>query len=136
MPDILRLGPADLLRVRFAVSPLFETTDAVRLLDGLGGEGRRRHAAWLEAVGPGAGAGLEGLRALHGPRGYVPDFVGPPPRRPGPTAGEQIAEVRPTPLEHVRTELTMCLETRWDSASRPLLEQLVRDPEMARERLA
>jgi biotin operon repressor len=135
MPDVLLTGPADLLRVRFAVSPLFETMDAVRLLDGHR-EGRRHHAAWLTAVGPAAGAGLDALRALHGARGYVPDFVSPPPGRPVPSASEQIAEVRATPLDRVTRELLLCRAGELTPARTRAIDELLRDPAAARERLA
>jgi DNA-binding transcriptional ArsR family regulator len=135
MPDVLLTGPADLLRVRFAVSPLFETMDAVRLLGGHR-EGRRHHAAWLAAIGPDAGEGLDALRALHGARGYVPDFVSPPPTRPVPLASEQIAEVRATPLDRVSRELLLCRAGELTQARQDAVDELLRDPAAARERLA
>jgi DNA-binding transcriptional ArsR family regulator len=135
MPDVLRTGSADLLHVRFAVSPLFETLDAVRVLGGHG-QGLRHHAAWLAAIGPGAGEGLEALGALHGPSGYVPDFVSPPPTSPSPTVAEQIAEVRATPLDRVVRELELCRAGRLTVARAQTIDGLLRDPAAARTRLA
>jgi DNA-binding transcriptional ArsR family regulator len=135
MPTILRTGPADLLRVRFAVSPLFETINAVRVLAGHG-EGRRHHAAWLAAIGPDAAGGLGSLLALHARRGYVPDFVSPPPRSTSPGVAEQIAEVRATPLARVARELELCLRGTHAPEGRAVLEGLARDPARARAVLA
>ncbi|HEY1479865.1 MAG TPA: DUF5937 family protein [Gaiellales bacterium] len=133
MPIILHTGPADLLHVRFAVSPLFETVNAVRVL---GGHGDGHHTAWLTAVGPRAGDGLDALLALHQRRGYVPDFASPPPRSPSPTVAEQTAEVRSTPLARVERELGLCLAGSLEPEARALLEGLARDPAGARETLA
>jgi DNA-binding transcriptional ArsR family regulator len=135
MPTILHTGPADLLHVRFAVSPLFETVNAVRVLGGHR-EGERQHAAWLEAVGPGAGAGLDALLALHSRRGYVPDFVSPPPRSTSPNVADQLAEVRATPVARVTHELALCLRGWHEPAAQARLELLARDPANARATLA
>src|SRR4051812_10313037 len=101
MATTLHLGPDDLLHVRFAVSPLFETISALRVLAGHADE-TGRHAAWLTALEPDAAVGLEALLALHKPSGYVPDFISPPPRSPSPRVTEQLHEVRRTPLGQVR----------------------------------
>jgi DNA-binding transcriptional ArsR family regulator len=135
MPTILRTGPADLLHVRFAVSPLFETINAVRVLGGHG-EGHRQHEAWLAAVGPDAAEGLDALLALHSLRGYVPDFVSPPPRSSSPSVAEQIAEVRSTPLARVERELGLCLRAPRSPSARALLEGLAHDVASARATLA
>jgi DNA-binding transcriptional ArsR family regulator len=135
MPTILHTGPADLLHVRFAVSPLFETVNAVRVLGGHR-EGERQHAAWLEAVGPGAAAGLDALLALHSRRGYVPDFVSPPPRSTSPNVADQLAEVRATPAARVAHELALCLRGWHEPAAQARLELLARDPANARTTLA
>src|SRR5258706_12713150 len=104
VPTTLHLGPADLLRVRFAVSPLFEIIGAARVLSGFGDE-TGQHAAWLASLDPEARFGLEALLALHKRHGYVPDFVSPPPRSPSPGIDRQLRRVRRTPLERVRSEL-------------------------------
>jgi DNA-binding transcriptional ArsR family regulator len=135
VPTTLHLGPADLLRVRFAVSPLFEIIGAVRVLSGFGDE-TGQHAAWLASLGAGAPLGLEALLALHKPRGYVPDFVSPPPSSSSPNIEEQIGEVRRTPLEQVRSELTLGARDQPDPQARALLRDLIRNPARARETLA
>ena len=135
MPTILHTGPADLLHVRFAVSPLFETIGAVRVLSGVRDDGYR-HVGWLEALEPDVATGLEELMALHKPRGYVPDFVSPPPQSARPSAQEQIAEVRRTPLERVRAELELGLRDQRDEGARARLRGLLENASDARERLA
>jgi DNA-binding transcriptional ArsR family regulator len=117
------------------VSPLFETSDAVRVIGGYG-EGLRHHTAWRTAVGPDAAAGLDALLALHGQRGYVPDFISPPPTRPVPTAAEQLAEVRATPLDRVARELALCRAGELTLARQAMVDGLLRDPAAALARLA
>jgi DNA-binding transcriptional ArsR family regulator len=135
VPTTLHLGPDDLLHVRFAVSPLFETISALRVLGGHGDE-TGRHAAWLRSLEPETPVGLEALLALHKPVGYVPDFISPPPRRPSPAVAEQIREVRGTPLDQVRDELAAALRDQPDPAAGALLRDLIGDPARARELLA
>jgi DNA-binding transcriptional ArsR family regulator len=130
MPTILRTGPADLLHVRFAVSPLFETINAVRLLAGLGGA-LEQHASWLAMVGPDAGDGLPALAAVQSRSGYVPDFISPPPASPSPSAAEQIAEVRATPLARVERELRLSRRGSREPHALAQIDELIRDPEAA-----
>ena len=130
MATILRTGPDDLLHVRFAVSPLFETINAVRLLAGVR-DGFEQHASWLAAVGPDAGDGLPALLAVHARRGYVPDFISPPPASPSPSAAEQIAEVRATPLARVERELLLCRRGPREPHALAVIDELIRDPARA-----
>ena len=48
----LLLGPADIVSARFAISPLWEVTNAVRLLTRPAASGY--HAPWLASVQDGA----------------------------------------------------------------------------------
>jgi DNA-binding transcriptional ArsR family regulator len=134
MATTLHTGPADLLHVRFAVSPAFETICAVRVLSAVADD--RQHAAWRSSLDPDAALGLEALVALHKPRGYVPDFVTPPPRGSSPRIAEQIAEVRRTPLDRVRHELALGLRDQTDARGATLMRGLIGDPAGARELLA
>lgn len=97
MPYHLHMGEADLLRCRFAVSPLWETQEAVRTLTRTA---RRSsyHRPWLRRALPAAqGLRLEVLWALMPARGYAPDFLCPPPSvGPGATFEDEIARVRAT----------------------------------------
>ena len=122
-----RFGRDDLLRTRFAISPLFELVGSVRVLRDPGAHSV--HLPWVRE----ARARLEGLdyallEALdpgHGP--YAPDFVAPPPRTPLPDVGEELARVRATPPERVRLELGWAFEGAEPPAiARPLLEDTER----------
>src|SRR5438105_833370 len=101
----LLLGPADIVSARFAISPLWEVTNAVRLLTRPAASGY--HAPWLASVQPELrSVDLSAVTALHPPvSGWVPDFMTPPPRRVSPTIESQLAEVARTPLPVVTAEL-------------------------------
>jgi hypothetical protein len=74
----------DLLAVRFAISPLWETQAAVQAF--ADERGRSYHEPWLMvARARAARLDLAPLLAVLPRRGYVPDFLTPPPRtcRPG-----------------------------------------------------
>src|SRR5512133_3070093 len=92
--------PEDLLAVRFACSPLWETQAAVRTF--ADESARARHEPWhrlvLERAARLALAPLLAVQPLHG---FVPDFVTPPPRTPRPRLRDQLAEIRATPPAQV-----------------------------------
>jgi hypothetical protein len=100
-------NPDDVLGVRFAWSPLWETMHAVRTF--FDPRARRYHHAWHGLVAERvARLDLESLAAVQPLRGYVPDFLTPPPRSPTPRVRDQLAEVRATPLSQVEEELRQC----------------------------
>jgi DNA-binding transcriptional ArsR family regulator len=129
----LRFGPDDALRCRFAVSPLWETHAAVRLLHGY--HRPPLYAPWLARRGRADDAVDHGLlRAVQPHTGYTPDFLSPPPRAAGTTFAAELQRVRDTPLERVAAELARCR----DQSSNPLaatLDPLVDDPAVGRARL-
>lgn len=128
-------SPADLLAVRFARSPIWETQAAVRTF--LDERARAYHRPWHELVRPRlARLDLEPLVAVLPLRGWVPDFLTPPPRSPEPRLRDQLAEVRSTPAAQVAAELARCRETVADERSRRLLDALLADPAAARDLLA
>lgn len=93
MPSQLHFGEDDFLRCRFAVSPLWETQEAVRTLKRPDRQGY--HVPWLRRIRTAAaGLDLTPLWLLMPRRGHSPDWLGPPPI--GPAAGfeEEIAAVR------------------------------------------
>ena len=120
-----RFGRDDLLRTRFAVSPLFEVVWSAHVL-------RRParaplHRPWVAA----ARARLAGLDwALldwlangYGAGGYVPDFVTPPPATPLADLDGELARVRATPPERVALEVGWRFEGRAvPDVVRPLLD--------------
>jgi DNA-binding transcriptional ArsR family regulator len=100
-----RFGSRDLLRVRFATSPLIEVFSSFDAL-------RRPHAhpehqPWVRWAQP----RLEGLDVslmeFTNPSrtGYRPDFVNPPPDRPRTTLRRELGRVVRTPRARVRREL-------------------------------
>ena len=100
----------DLLAVRFARSPAWETHLAVRTF--ADERARLYHEPWHRAVQKAAAQlDLVPLLATHPRSGFVPDFVTPPPSHASPTLGEQLGQIRATPLGQVRDELERCLTT-------------------------
>ncbi|MDX6656571.1 MAG: hypothetical protein QOH62_1364 [Solirubrobacteraceae bacterium] len=100
-----RFGPRDLLRVRFAASPLvevFASYDALRKPDR-----HAVHAPWAQWARPRLeGMDLALIEALSpSRRGYQPDFVSPPPDRPRSTLARELDRVRATPRPRIAREL-------------------------------
>ncbi|WP_222853525.1 ArsR/SmtB family transcription factor [Fodinicola acaciae] len=124
MPITLTIATADLMRCRFAISPLWETLAAVRTL--LLPERHTVHLPWL----PAASRHLAGIRTgvlplLMPRRGYTPDFLTPPPERPATDIDQELDRVRKTPPDRVGAEL------RRVAAGQPALDHLVDDPARA-----
>ena len=135
MPIRFRFASADLLRCRFATSPLFETVNAVRAF----ADPRQRAylRPWWTVVRSAPPA--PELLALHpvNPAGAeVPDFLSPPPSGPAPRFEDQLAGVRTTPLPQVVAELRRCRDTQPDRRARARIDELLADPAAGRERLA
>jgi DNA-binding transcriptional ArsR family regulator len=125
----------DLLAVRFAVSPMWETQAAVQVL--ADERGRLYHQPWLLAVrAQAARLGLALLLAVLPRRGYVPDFLTPPPLAGRPSFRAQLAEVRGTDPAQVARELTRCRDSVDDDRHRHLISSLLTDPLRARDLLA
>lgn len=105
----------DLVRSRFALSPLFELTYLLRILSG--GERRLRlPPAWAARVRPvfrrlRDESDLDALLALQPPN-YGADFVAPPPATLAQTVEDDLAVVRSTPLTQARREIARCLKIR------------------------
>ena len=128
-------GDADLLSVRFARSPAWETHLAVRTF--VNERARRFHVPWHRAVQAAAARlDLDPLLALNPPTGFVPDFLTPPPNHSSPTLAEQLEQIRATPARQVSEELERCLASSGGGPFRAVLDALVADPVGARELLA
>ncbi|MEH0467460.1 DUF5937 family protein [Streptomyces sp. B21-097] len=98
----------DLLRCRFALSPLWETVAAVRTL----ADPRRQayHLPWVRQVRPLIDdAALAPLLTLLPRTGYTPDFLTPPPSGPMAAFDDELEQVTATPLAQVEAELHRCL---------------------------
>ncbi|MFY7067788.1 DUF5937 family protein [Nocardiopsis changdeensis] len=125
----------DLLRCRFAVSPLWEATAAVRLL----GEPHRGtlRRLWPAAIRErnGTDLGLDPLPLLSPRPGYTPDFLTPPP--PGPSADleDELEALLTTPPEQVAVELRQCLLDPRRALPESVTGPLLADPEATLERI-
>src|ERR1700683_2534329 len=125
----------DLPAARVAISPVWETQAAVQAF--ADERGRSYHQPWLQlAQARQARLDLPPLLALLPRRGYVPDFLTPPPRPGSPGLRNQRAEIRATEPAHVARELERCRETIDDQQHRRQLTSLLTDPERARDQLA
>src|SRR3954467_14558351 len=92
MPSRLSFGEDDFLRCRFAVSPLWETQEVVRMLKRPERQGY--HARWLRRAGRvAASLDLTGLWLLMPQPGHCPDWLCPPPIGPAASFEEEIAAV-------------------------------------------
>lgn len=125
----------DPARVRFAISPLWETLAALRVA--LEPERRTFHLPWLGAVRADL-ARLDPwqLEVLSPRSGWTPDFLTPPPAGPESGIAEQLAAVRATPPDLVAREIRRSLT---DRAGQPVPEQawrLLDDPAVTLELLA
>lgn len=116
----LRFGPEDLLRTRFALSPLFELGQSLGVLRDPGA--RAMHLPWArrarEAV---AGLDLDVLDALVALPDYSPDFVHPPPDSPLPDVASELERVRSTPPAQINREIGWAYPDGPPDALRPLL---------------
>ena len=105
-----RFGHEDLVRTRFAISPLFDLTWSTDVLRDPAAHSL--HLPWARA----ARRRLEGfdyelldLLATSSGRGYVPDFLAPPPTTPLAELDDELARVRATPPERVATRDRLAL---------------------------
>ncbi|MFI6350693.1 DUF5937 family protein [Streptomyces sp. NPDC050560] len=134
MPMHLRFGEEDLLRCRFAVSPLWETQEAVRTLKRP--ERHGYHQGWLRRIrDAAAGLDLEPLWLLMPQRGHSPDFFGPPVESAASFADE-IAAARATGPDLARSDLAKSLADTPGAADTPRGRAMLADPAGAVRELA
>ncbi|MGH3600617.1 MAG: DUF5937 family protein, partial [Pseudonocardiaceae bacterium] len=119
----IELNRADLVNIRFAISPLTELWQSVRALQNP--DVRAMHAPWLaQAHRTNAELDLAVLTALQPSTGYSPDFIAPPPDTPSPDFDAELSRVLATPPELVRLEISQVFRGREvPAALRPFLEQ-------------
>ncbi|MGV9349834.1 DUF5937 family protein [Streptomyces spiralis] len=135
MPFRLHFGDADLLRCRFAVSPLWETQEAVRTLGRPDRHGYHPH--WLRRIRRAARElDLASLWLLMPSRGHSPDFLGPPPIGPAATFEEEIAAVRAADPAAAREDLALSLADTAGALESARGRALLADPERAVRELA
>jgi DNA-binding transcriptional ArsR family regulator len=126
--------PDELLAVRFACSPVWETLSAVRTF--IDDRTHAYHEPWHRLVRErSADLDLAPLFAVEPLRGYVPDFLTPPPRVPWPRLSDQLAEIGRTAPAQVVSELELCRREMPDGGHRRRLEAMLADPEAARDLL-
>ncbi|MBO1336259.1 DUF5937 family protein [Streptomyces sp. VRA16 Mangrove soil] len=135
MPLHLHFGQSDLLRCRFAVSPLWETQEAVRTLKRPERQGY--HLPWLRRIQQAArGLDLARLWLLMPQPGHTPDFLGPPPIGPAATFDEELAAVRATDPEVARQDMALSLACTPGAADSPAGRALLAEPARAVRELA
>ncbi|MFF8915107.1 DUF5937 family protein [Streptomyces sp. NPDC015032] len=123
----LHLDESDLLRCRFALSPLGETQAAVRVLDRP--EQHGYHLPWLRLIrDAAAGLDLRPLWLLMAPRGHNPDFFSPPPPGPVTTFEEEIAAVRSIDPGLALQDLALALAGRPEVLHSPAGQEMLADP--------
>jgi DNA-binding transcriptional ArsR family regulator len=94
----------DLARMRFAISPMFELVSGLRTLRDPGRA--PMHLPWIRTALPIAyELGLQPWLAMFPSRGYMPDFLSPPPTTPLATIEEELELVRATPAKQIAFEL-------------------------------
>jgi hypothetical protein len=111
----LEFSIADLLRCRFAISPLGEVFQAAHAF--ANAPARAAHSSWLRQHQPtlqrlGRDHDLRPLFAVLPATGYIPDFLTPLPKGPVEDFEAELAAVAATPEERVRAEIDRCLELR------------------------
>ncbi|MFC9593343.1 DUF5937 family protein [Streptomyces sp. NPDC056944] len=135
MPYHLHFGEADPLRIRFAISPLWETHSAVRVLARPSKQGY--HLPWMRRIADAARAvDLAPLQLLMPLRGHSPDFLYPPPLGPAASFEEEIGAVRETDPALALTDFERALAETPGAADTAEGRRMLADPAGAVERLA
>jgi hypothetical protein len=130
-----RFGRDDLLRTRFAISPLFELQASVTAVRDPGAHSV--HLPWVRAARERlAGFDYALLDTLVPDRGYTPDFFAPPPRTPLPDVAEELERVRTTDPAQVRRELGWRFGSDLPAVVRPLMDDVARGVEALADEMA
>ena len=112
----------DVLRTRFAISPLFETAASLTALHDPARSSI--HLPWIrDARERTRGLELDYLLALVPGHGYAPDFVSPPPQSPLPDFEEELEQVLATDPDQVRKELAWAYPDGLPDIVRPVAER-------------
>ncbi|MFB7828029.1 DUF5937 family protein [Streptomyces hydrogenans] len=111
---VIEVGPVDMARTRYAISPLGEAVQALRVAAGVQTAGPLR--PWAERIAPRYEQlrrqvpAVAALTALFRRGCYNADFIHPPPSGSGSDFAAELAAVRATPLHRARLELDRNLE--------------------------
>ena len=132
---VLVFGRDDPARVRFAISPLWETMTALRVL--LEPHRRSYHLPWLDLVRADLDRlDLWPLLVLSPRSGWAPDFLSPAPSGPGTDIADQLAQVRSTAPEQVAREVRRSMTERSGEPAPEAAWRLLDDPVATRGVLA
>jgi DNA-binding transcriptional ArsR family regulator len=135
MTLVLRFGPGDAARCRFAISPLQETMTALLVLKNPSRHGG--YLTWLREVQHVVDELDLGLLSVASPsQGHGPDFLWPTPSSPLTTIEDDLAQVQATDTHVVATELAehaRRLDPR--NVSADLHRALIGDPGEVRDTL-
>lgn len=106
--NTLEISVADLLRCRFAISPVSEVIEVARAIAQPAARAAhsawlRRHRAALQRIA--AAHDLRPLLALTRAGGSMPDFLCPTPSGPLGNIEAELEQIRETPPRHVRVEI-------------------------------
>src|ERR1035437_3232825 len=127
----VRFNTEALTRVRFAISPMFETIASLKALnDPARGA---LHLTWVEQTRRlTADLDLSTLRALQGSPTYNPDFINPPPSGPLAEFEDELAVMLATPPEQIQAEVGVAYRR---SGVPSVLQPFLTEPSAAVERL-
>src|SRR4051812_27098008 len=113
--------------MRFAISPAFELVSSLRLFRDPASAAL--HLPWLEDVrGQISDAELLPLLSLLPPKGYVPDFITPPPSSPLMRMDAEFERILATPPRQIRKELDIFERQHADAPFPTAAEPLRRRP--------
>jgi len=127
----LELDVTDLADTRFVVSPLHEVVGSFWPV--YTGCGSRAHRPWARQVRAIGGIDHELLASLVSLRGWMPDFVAPPPVTARPDITSQLAQVRAAEPGKVTADV---LAVYGSAALPPCLKELIGNPAELRDRVA
>jgi DNA-binding transcriptional ArsR family regulator len=126
------MSAEDLAETRFAFSPIWELVLSLRTL-----QDPAKHALHIPWVGHTrevtASLDLSLLLALAPSRGYMPDFITPPPETPFPDFEEELERLLSTPHEQVTDDMRRYRAGRDDLPEAALV--IEKDPDAGLERL-
>ena len=123
---------ADLAQTRFAISPVHELVSGLRLLRNP--DRGALHVPWVrEALPIARQLDLELALLLAPPKGYMPDFLTPPPSSPVASFEEELDLLRTMSADQVRTDVGHLFDRRRPPEP---VRRLVERPRSQLERLA